>query len=42
MLELKDTENNILGIRKALLAMEVFFLYPLKVEGNAEECRVQS
>lgn len=27
-----------LWIRKALLAMEVFFSYPLKVEGNAEEC----
>lgn len=38
MLELKDTENNMLWIRKALLAMEVFFLYPLKVEGNAVDC----
>lgn len=38
MLELKDTDNDMLWICKALLAMEVFFLYPLKVEGNAEEC----
>lgn len=37
MLELKETENNMLWIRKALLAIEVFFLYPLKVEGNAAE-----
>lgn len=36
MLELKDIENNMLWIRKAFLAMEVFFLYSLKVEGNAE------
>lgn len=41
MLELKDTENNMLWICKALLAMEVFFLYPLKVEGNAAECSLQ-
>lgn len=41
MLELKDTENNMLWICKALLAMEVFFLYPLKVEGNAAECSLE-
>lgn len=40
MLELKDVENNMLWIRKAFLDMEVFFLYPRKVEGNAEECKV--
>lgn len=40
MLELKDRENNMLWIRTAFLAVEVFFLYPLKVEEKAEECWV--
>jgi len=36
MLELKDIEDNMLWVRKAFLAIEVCFLYPPKVEQNAE------
>lgn len=40
MLELKDIENNMLWICKAFLAMEAFFLCPLKVEENARVQRI--